>query len=137
MGAEIIETRVITPTIKELVLRLEERVEFKAGNWVDFFIDQDGVTAVGGYSMCSIPSELPLLRLAVKASRHPPAAWCHARAEPGKRVKVRPGGSFFFDPAQGRGLRNLVLVAGGIGINPLYSILQEVPVDSLEIRFYL
>ena len=66
------------------------------------------------------------MSLAVKLSRHPPAVWCHERAQPGKLVKVRPGGSFSFDPAvEGRGLKNLVLVAGGIGINPLYSILQE------------
>ncbi|CAK9087996.1 unnamed protein product [Durusdinium trenchii] len=88
--AQILAVRNLTPKIKELKLQVEEHsgFTFKAGNWVDFFIDQDGVSKVGGYSMSSIPSSLPELRLAVKTSRHPPAQWCHTLAQPGKWVKL-------------------------------------------------
>ena len=128
MSAEILEVKDLTPSIKELRLRLEDNLKifnFKAGNWVDFFIDQDGVSKVGGYSMSSIPSDLPHLRLAVKASRHPPAHWCHTLAKPGKRVKLAAGGNFYFDAEEHQHLNHLVLIAGGIGINPLFSMLKE------------
>ena len=39
---------------------------------------------------------------------------------------MRVGGNFFFDPEPGVPSPDLLLVAGGVGINPLYSILQHV-----------
>lgn len=39
-------------------------------------------------------------------------------------VAVRVGGEFFFDPQPADASRNLVLIAGGVGINPLLSILR-------------
>ncbi|XP_030893729.1 oxidoreductase NAD-binding domain-containing protein 1 isoform X4 [Leptonychotes weddellii] len=40
-------------------------------------------------------------------------------------VAVRVGGEFFFDPQPADASRNLVLIAGGVGINPLLSILRH------------
>ncbi|XP_012877558.1 PREDICTED: oxidoreductase NAD-binding domain-containing protein 1 [Dipodomys ordii] len=40
-------------------------------------------------------------------------------------VEVRVGGDFFFDPQPEDAPRNLVLIAGGVGINPLLSILRH------------
>lgn len=123
-----------TPTVRELTLRLHDAdFTFKPGNWVDFFIP--GVEKVGGYSICSLPAELPLLRLAVKRSQHPPAAWCHSNsAAPGAVVQVKAGGQFCWDPAvDSHGTSHLLLVAGGIGINPLYSILQAAVAAASEL----
>ena len=39
---------------------------------------------------------------------------------------MRVGGNFFFDPEPGAPSPDLLLVAGRVGINPLYSILQHV-----------
>ena len=127
----------LTPTVKKLDLRLTGGAQaagaqsFVPGQWVDLFIP--GVPAVGGYSLCSDPIDLPRLTLAVKSGEHPPTRWCCSEAEPGDEVQVRVGGSFGVDvrPAGARdprfelppGTRRLVLVAGGIGISPLYSIL--------------
>lgn len=123
--ARILEVREQTPTVREFTFEIAEPdFTFKPGNWVDFFIE--GVDKVGGYSMCSTPAELPKLRLAVKRSKHPPAAWCHSEAAvPDTVVHVKSGGQFHWDPeVDGPGTEHLLLVAGGIGINPLYSILQ-------------
>ena len=66
---------------------------FLAGQWVDFFIP--GVEQIGGYSMCSAPSDLTgaegRLDLAVKASAWAPAAWMHNRAKVGDVVQMRVG----------------------------------------------
>jgi len=123
--ARIALVREETPTIRELTLEVKDPdFVFRAGNWVDFFID--GVSKVGGYSMCSTPAELPRLRLAVKRSKHPPAAWCHSEAAvAGATVQVKAGGQFSWDPiVDGPGVGHLLFLAGGIGINPLYSMLQ-------------
>ncbi|OWK06134.1 OXNAD1 [Cervus elaphus hippelaphus] len=40
-------------------------------------------------------------------------------------VALRVGGQFFFDPQPSDASRNLVLIAGGVGINPLLSILRH------------
>ncbi len=41
----------------------------------------------------------------------------------GSVVNVRVGGDFYFQPTSDS--RNLLLIAGGIGINPIWSIVQE------------
>jgi len=123
--ATIVEVREETPTVRELVLDVAGPFTFRAGNWVDFFIPD--LEKVGGYSMCSLPAELPRLRLAVKRSSHPPAAWCHsAAAAPGACVQLKAGGDFYWDPVRdGPSTEHLLLVAGGLGINPLYAMAQE------------
>ncbi|NWH48413.1 OXND1 protein, partial [Fregata magnificens] len=41
-------------------------------------------------------------------------------------VALRVGGDFFFDPQPGDSPVELVLIAGGVGINPLFSILLHI-----------
>ena len=127
---------------------------YEAGQWCDF--EAPGVATVGGYSFVSAPRVSPLaaaaardllpsaaaaaptVSLAVRRSAHAPAAWVHAAAAPGARVRLRAGGRFTPSacgllaaaqapgaplPPPRAGLRHVVLVAGGVGINPLCSIL--------------
>lgn len=142
----------IAPAVKGLRLRPEATpVTYEAGQWLDFFTD----VGVGGYSMTSAPDTSAAARralaasgaapppaghldLAVKRSRCPPAVWVHEHAAPGVQVRVRVGGSFTLrncgiessagclDPS----LKHIVLVAGGVGINPIYSMLLHLS------RFY-
>ncbi|RVE66867.1 hypothetical protein OJAV_G00111830 [Oryzias javanicus] len=111
-------------TVKRLRIAVPPDFVFKAGQWVDFFIP--GVEKVGGFSMCSSPALLQregVIELAVKYTKHPPAHWVHTMCTVGSRVAVRVGGDFFFDPSPSDPPVDLLLVAGGVGINPLYSIL--------------
>ena len=39
---------------------------------------------------------------------------------------MRVGGNFYFDPKAGEPIPDLLLIAGGVGINPLYSIVCHV-----------
>lgn len=111
-------------TVKRLRLSVHPDFSFKAGQWVDMFIP--GVDTVGGFSMCSSPGLLQregVIELAVKYTTHPPAYWVHTQCTLGSRVALRVGGDFFFDPAPSSPALDLLLLAGGVGINPLYSIL--------------
>nr|XP_008982118.2 oxidoreductase NAD-binding domain-containing protein 1 [Callithrix jacchus]XP_008982119.2 oxidoreductase NAD-binding domain-containing protein 1 [Callithrix jacchus]XP_008982120.2 oxidoreductase NAD-binding domain-containing protein 1 [Callithrix jacchus]XP_008982121.2 oxidoreductase NAD-binding domain-containing protein 1 [Callithrix jacchus]XP_008982122.2 oxidoreductase NAD-binding domain-containing protein 1 [Callithrix jacchus]XP_008982123.2 oxidoreductase NAD-binding domain-containing len=116
-----------SPSVKSLLLLIADQdFSFKAGQWVDFFIP--GVSVVGGFSICSSPRLLEqerMIELAVKYTNHPPALWVHNKCTLDSEVAVRVGGEFFFDPQPAEASRNLVLIAGGVGINPLLSILRH------------
>ncbi|XP_072910519.1 oxidoreductase NAD-binding domain-containing protein 1 isoform X2 [Hemitrygon akajei] len=115
-------------TVKRLrLLVMNKDFTFKAGQWVDFFIP--GISKVGGFSICSSPGLLEresVVELAVKYSKHPPAHWIHTQCNIGSKVTLRVGGDFFFDPQPSDAPVDLLLVAGGVGINPLYSILLHI-----------
>lgn len=122
--AEVVARDDISPTVKSLTLRVRKSgVTFQSGQWVDFFIP--GQEKVGGFSIYSAPSELQsqgTLRLAIKFSTWPPAHWVHTACSLGDTVGLRVGGDFSY-PASGlTTAHSLLLVAGGVGINPLYSI---------------
>lgn len=118
----------LSPSTTELQLHVDASdapdFAFSPGQWVDFYIP--AIDKVGGYSITSLPSELPQLDLAVKASAHPPADWCTSRAKVGDRVGVRVGGTFVLREAQSQ-----LFVAGGVGINPLYSMLQALCMEPI------
>ncbi|XP_063159922.1 oxidoreductase NAD-binding domain-containing protein 1 isoform X2 [Candoia aspera] len=111
--------------VKRLCLAVTDKeFTFKAGQWVDFFIP--GVPVVGGFSICSSPAMLEeegTLELAVKHTAHPPAHWVHTQCTLNSEVALRVGGNFFYDPQPEDIPANIVLIAGGVGINPLFSIL--------------
>ncbi|CAL1263200.1 unnamed protein product [Larinioides sclopetarius] len=116
-------------TIKILRLYVrEEGFSFKAGQWVDFYVP--GIQEVTGYSMTSPPNEAKekgILELAVKYGKFPPTHWVHTSCASGAEVQIRVGGDFYYDPLanQKEAEANLLLVGGGVGINPLVSILCE------------
>lgn len=82
------------------------------------------------------------LELAVQKTANPPAVWLwqHVSDIIDRELQVRVGGSFVWPPP-GRditGIRRVVFVAGGVGINPLISMLSHLSQMSClpyEIRF--
>lgn len=126
-AAKVCGTANESPSVKRLrLLVADPDFSFKAGQWIDFFIP--GVSVVGGFSICSSPRLLEqerVIELAVKYTNHPPAVWIHNQCVLDSEVAVRVGGEFFFDPQPSDASRNLVLIAGGVGINPLLSILRH------------
>ena len=131
--AEISHIEELSPTIKGFTLQVISKEwsvpTFMAGQWVDFFIP--GMEKVGGYSMCSEPERLKKqgkLDLAVKYSTWPPAHWLHTQAKLGSQISFRVGGEFHYPNKIIEALEesscghDILLVAGGVGINPLASI---------------
>lgn len=111
-------------TVKRLILKIDDKnFTFKPGQWVDMFIPN--IEIVGGYSICSTPEQLSqnqVIELAVKYSEHPPACWIHTKCAEGSHVKLRVGGDFYFDAEVTANKPDLLLIAGGVGINPLFSM---------------
>ena len=90
------------------------------------------VETVGGYSITSTPHllrERGVFTLAIQHSSHPPTLWMTSQCREGDTLSVRVGGDFVYDPTPSESCdsplmsRDLCLIAGGIGINPLMSIL--------------
>lgn len=51
--------------------------------------------------------------------------FAHLQCQAGDKVKLRVGGDFYYDPQPHTEDRDLLLIAGGVGINPLFSMLQH------------
>ena len=113
-------------------------VKFLPGQWLDTFLP--GIPQAGGFTITSIPRDAepvaekvedadgrPYLELAVQRSpKNPPAAWLWQPLDKilGTQLLVRVGGNFVYPPrgVPPQSVKRLVIVAGGVGINPLISI---------------
>ncbi|KAF2271142.1 hypothetical protein CC78DRAFT_557164 [Lojkania enalia] len=129
--------------------------KFLPGQWLDVHVP--GIKKAGGFTITSSPRNAspvaaniraedvesqPFIELAVqKSPDNPPAAWLWRPEEDivGKDLTVRVGGSFVWPPpgVDASTIKRVVFIAGGVGINPLISILsyirQEQPL--LDVRF--
>ncbi|KAI1336166.1 NADH-cytochrome b-5 reductase [Xylariaceae sp. FL0016] len=117
-------------------------VRFLPGQWLDVHVP--GVPTAGGFTITSPPakarSSTPgappgYLELAVqKSPDNPPAAWLwrDVPSIQGQPLHVRVGGSFVWPPPgiNARSLRRAVFVAGGVGVNPLVSMLSAIASSS-------
>ncbi|KAI1371489.1 hypothetical protein F4677DRAFT_307668 [Hypoxylon crocopeplum] len=127
------EVKEVNDQIRTFRLELSAPLQFLPGQWLDVYVP--GVSKAGGYTITSPPSSAApssaggFLELAVQRSPDPPAAWLwqDADAITYAELRVRVGGSFVWPPAgiDALALRRAVFVAGGVGINPLISMLAS------------
>ncbi|KAJ3411498.1 Oxidoreductase NAD-binding domain-containing protein 1 [Chytridiales sp. JEL 0842] len=110
--------------LKDLTLKGHEEFKFKAGQWVDFFHPEFDI--VGGFSITSTLQTYQKTRtfeLAIKqAYVNPLVKWLHNKAAVGDLVQVRVGGNFYLQPSEELEGREMVLLAGGVGITPLFAM---------------
>ncbi|KAI0898136.1 hypothetical protein F4806DRAFT_494871 [Annulohypoxylon nitens] len=148
--AEITE---VNDQVRLFRLELSTPLRFLPGQWLDVYVP--GVSKAGGYTITSPPSSarpsassdpsLPpsqaFVELAVQKSPDPPAAWLWRDADSitYAELRVRVGGSFVWPPPgiNIRSLRKVVFVAGGVGVNPLMSMLSSLAEadHSFEVQF--
>ncbi|XP_067933791.1 oxidoreductase NAD-binding domain-containing protein 1-like isoform X6 [Watersipora subatra] len=128
--ARVIAVKFLTPTVRWFKLEAPNsaRQRFYAGQWLDLQIP--GSDIIGGYSMCSSPMEFEkscVFELAVKLSDHPAATWMHTECSVGMELSYRFGGEVYLDDNNSSVAgKSYLLIAGGVGINPIYSILQAI-----------
>lgn len=133
----------------------ESGVKFQPGQWLDVYlpgVDQAGgftitstpahaapVTSKQNENLNIDPSSVeeeqnqfrPYLELAVQQSPNKPAAWLWQPAPNilHSRIEVRVGGSFVWPPPTSaistQEIQKAVLIAGGVGINPLISMISH------------
>lgn len=118
------EIRSETPSVKSFRFEIpEEGFTFRPGQWMDLFVTTDGKEWVGGYSMISSPHWKHRVDLAIKqAFQHPVTRYMHEKARVGEVFRLTEGqGSLRYVP---EGENPVTLLAGGIGITPLLSILR-------------
>ncbi|KKZ63441.1 hypothetical protein EMCG_02252 [[Emmonsia] crescens] len=119
---------------------------FLPGQWLDVYVPS--VPQAGGFTITSTPSDAlpsgsdgnttiegptrePYIELAVQESpSNPPAAWLWRPQDEilGQELGVRVGGSFIWPPPDIplEDIGRAVFVAGGVGINPLISMISHI-----------
>ncbi|PGH01814.1 hypothetical protein GX51_04994 [Blastomyces parvus] len=117
---------------------------FLPGQWLDVHVPS--VPQAGGFTITSTPSDAlppvrdtsnnettaePYIELAVQESpSNPPAAWLWRPQDEilGQELAVRVGGSFIWPPRDVplEEIGRVVFVAGGVGINPLISMISHI-----------
>ncbi|KAK4178726.1 oxidoreductase NAD-binding domain-containing protein 1 [Triangularia setosa] len=129
----------ISPTIR--IVRLspsqpqpQPSIHFFPGQWLDLYHPPFPPSQKpGGFTITSPPSALPYLELAIQSSpTNPPAAYLWQEPPSSllnTTVRVRIGGSFIYPPLQSSSLlpfKKVLFVAGGLGINPIMSMLSHI-----------
>jgi glycine betaine catabolism B len=108
----------------------------RPGQYMTLTLEMDGQVVKRSYTIASSPTQRHHVELTIKrnpkglVSRH-----MHDRLNAGDRIRVgAPGGRFFFDDLQSNAV---VLIAGGVGITPLMSILRYLTDRSWRGSIYL
>jgi ferredoxin-NADP reductase len=111
-----------TPDIKTIRMARPDGFEFRAGQFIAVRVRVDGKDCSRCYSVSSAPEVRGYLEISVK--RHGLVSNAlHVMARPGALLSVRsPNGAFTYPSGDDR---PIVLVAGGVGITPLISMLRH------------
>jgi len=120
---KIAEIRQATPTIKTLRLDLQgQPFSFHPGQWINLYADVDGERKAAGYTLTSSPNTKGILEISVKTGDNPVTRFIHEKARAGDTLHIDGGqGATYYTRSMGD---RLTLVAAGIGITPIISILR-------------
>lgn len=111
-----------TPDIMTFRLARPDDFEFEAGQFLTLRMTADGNTVSRCYSVSSAPESTGYVEISVKRQGLV-SGLLHATIRPGSMLEIlRPAGTFVY-PAGDQ--RPLTLIAGGVGITPLMSMLRH------------
>lgn len=133
LDVRIAAIREETPTVKSFLLDLMgERLPFLPGQYLDLVIETPWAFETGGFSITSSPQLTSHVQIAVKRLPERSASvYLHDRAVVGDEALIMGcAGEFYFQEGMAD---SLVLIAGGIGITPLMSIVRYVDESALEV----
>lgn len=122
VSVPVIATLDETPTIKTIRVARPDHFEFEPGQFLTVRTRIDGKEFARCYSLSSAPEARGYLEISVRRQGVVSNA-LHATARPGSMLSIKgPLGVFKYPAADDR---PLVLLAGGIGITPLVSMLRH------------
>ncbi|KAL6712643.1 hypothetical protein ACN47E_000520 [Coniothyrium glycines] len=137
----------VNDRIKRFQFEIKDPSGFKflAGQWLDVFVPN--VEKAGGFTITSSPNEAlpqsdpehkPYFELAIqKSPTNPTASWLwQPEGEiQGKEITVRVGGSFVWPPRLDvKEIKRVIFVAGGVGINPVMSMLSYINQEHADLE---
>lgn len=132
---KVVGTKALTHDIRLLEIELDQPIKFWAGQYVDLSIPSKCVTR--SYSMANAPSEGQRLEFIIK--KYPDGAFSallDGDLQPGTEITAKGpyGGCFHREGRPGP----MVLIGGGSGMSPLWSILQShiASGDQRPVRFF-
>ena len=118
-GAQVRQVNCLSDTAIELVVALDEPLDFLAGQYVN--IQVPGTPHVRAYSFSSRPGSAEGRFLIRNVPGGMMSQWLTLQARPGDRLTLSgPMGSFYLR----HGERPLLMLAGGTGLAPLLSMLE-------------
>ena len=133
ISVQIADIQKISPTVRSFTLALDVKpFTHLPGQWIDCFIDINGNTEVAGYSITSSPTETNWFSIAVKrVGDNSVTDYLHDHAKIGDILTVEGGsGDFHYT---GNDSQPLALIAGGIGITPIASIIRYIDQAKLQV----
>lgn len=111
-----------SPDIRTFRVARPEGFDFRAGQFVAIRIRVSGGEQVRCYSISSAPEASGYLEISVKR-QGVVSSTLHATVRPGSMLSMRaPGGNFAYPDGEDR---PLLLLAGGVGITPLVSMVRH------------
>ena len=121
MGATIVALADLSPSVKQVRLRPERSLDFRAGQYVTL-VRQDGLAR--SYSIASLPEDGAIelhVRLVPSGKM---SGWLHHEARPGDQLTMLgPSGECFYVP--GKEDQPLLLAGTGTGLAPLWGVLRD------------
>jgi len=122
--SEILDAKSPTP-VKLIKLVPEKRMDYLPGQWIDFDSMVPGMRSLG---LSLINHDPNCLEIAVKSSPHPTVQWVHQEATQNQNVLIKVGDDLTLtinpEIMESCKQNGIVLIAGGIGINPFLSMLD-------------
>ena len=121
-----------TPTVRELTFRVQDRLSFRPGQYLELEVPHRHPDARGTrreFSIASAPEDLPLVKVAFKESAGPAAKpqssfkKALAAVGEGDRLAITGVWGDFLLPT--RGAAPVLMVAAGIGVTPFVSQLRH------------
>jgi len=118
-----------TPRVKLFTLDYgAQDFDFYPGQWVDIHLSIDDETHTCGYSITAIPSSSHTIEVAVKlAPELKLTVYLHNSSKAGDKVFIsKAQGDVYLTKAI---TGPYVFIAGGVGITPLYSMIQHIQIN--------
>ncbi len=122
---EIVATRALTHDIQEVTIRLEEPMQYRAGQYVELRFNEFSLSR--NYSIAQAPKGKPLTELVFHVRKVPGGRfteWLFEADRKGTRLDVSgPFGDFYLREADSD--NPIVCVAGGSGMAPVKALLEQ------------